>query len=167
MKRRTTTIARLGLCTALALILAYVETLFPPLYAAIPGIKMGLPNIVIIFVLFRFGPGAATVVSLVRVGAVSLLFGNPMTFAYSVAGAALSLTVMMLLKRSKLFSIVGISVSGGIFHNVGQILTAMLLLNTAELGYYMIVLAFTGTLSGALIGLCAGVILNRLPPPRV
>ena len=167
MKRRTTKIAQLGLCTALALILAYVESLFPPLFAAIPGIKMGLPNIVIIFVLFRFGLGPAAVVSLIRVAAVSLLFGNPMTFAYSVAGAVLSLAVMVLLKRSRLFSTVGISVAGGIFHNVGQILTAMVLLNTAELGYYMIVLAFTGTLSGALIGLCGSIILRRVPPKKV
>ena len=162
MKKTSLKIAQLGLCTALALILAYVESLFPPLFAAVPGIKVGLPNIAVIFVLFRFGFREATFVSCVRVVAVSLLFGNPMTFAYSIVGAVLSLSVMALLRKLDLFSIIGISVAGGVFHNVGQILTAMVLLNTAELGYYLIVLAVTGTLSGALIGICGGIAVRRI-----
>lgn len=158
--------AFLGLCTALALVLAYVESLLPPLSAAIPGIKMGLPNIVIIFLLYRMGLKAAAPVSLVRVLAVALLFGNMMGFAYSIAGATLSLLGMWLLQRLDFMSVVGVSVAGGVLHNLGQILMAMILLRTAELGYYLIVLAVTGTISGILIGICGALMIKRIPFPK-
>ena len=162
MDSKSKKISFLGIATSVALILAYVEVLLPPIFVAIPGIKLGLPNIAIIFVLFKYGVWNAAIVSFVRIVIVSLLFGNPMTFAYSVAGALLSLFVMAVLKKLGIFSIVGISVSGGVFHNMGQILTAMILLRTAELGYYMVVLAFTGTLSGIFVGLCSGLLLRHL-----
>jgi heptaprenyl diphosphate synthase len=162
MKHQSKKIALLGLCAGVALVLAYVEALLPPLYAAVPGIKLGLPNIAIIFILYRFGLREAAVVSFIRIVAVALLFGNPMTFAYSVAGAFLSLLVMTILRKLDLFSIVGVSVAGAVFHNVGQILTAMVLLGTAELGYYLIVLAITGTISGVLVGLCGGMAVKRV-----
>jgi heptaprenyl diphosphate synthase len=162
MKHQSKKIAFLGLCAGVALVLAYVEALLPPLYAAVPGIKLGLPNIAIIFILYRFGLREAAVVSFIRIVAVALLFGNPMTFAYSVAGAFLSLLVMTILRKLDLFSIVGVSVAGAVFHNVGQILTAMVLLGTAELGYYLIVLAITGTISGVLVGLCGGMAVKRV-----
>ena len=162
MRAATQKVAFLGLCTAVALVLAYVELLLPPLFAAVPGIKLGLPNIVIVFILYRFGLRYAATVSLVRILAVTLLFGNPMTLAYSIAGAVLSLAVMSLLKKMNFLSTVGVSVAGGVFHNVGQILVAMLLLRTAELGYYLIVLSVTGTISGILIGLCGGILAYRL-----
>ena len=162
MKPSTKRVAVLGLCTSLALILAYVEVLIPPLFSSIPGIKLGLPNIVIIFVLYNFGVIDAATVSFIRVAAVSMLFGNPMTFAYSFAGALLSITIMAILKRTNLLSTIGVSVAGGVFHNVGQILMAMLLLGTAELGYYLIILAITGTISGIFIGLCGGFAVKRV-----
>ena len=162
MRAATQKVAFLGLCTAVALVLAYVELLLPPLFAAVPGIKLGLPNIVIVFILYRFGLRYAATVSLVRILAVTLLFGNPMTLAYSIAGAVLSLAVMSLLKKMNFLSTVGVSVAGGVFHNIGQILVAMLLLRTAELGYYLIVLSVTGTISGILIGLCGGILAYRL-----
>ena len=162
MRAVTQKVAFLGLCTAIALVLAYVELLLPPLFASVPGIKLGLPNIVIVFILYRFGLRRAATVSLVRIAAVALLFGNPMTLAYSIAGAVLSLAAMALLKHLNFLSTVGVSVAGGVFHNVGQILVAMLLLRTAELGYYLIVLSVTGTISGILIGLCGGILANRL-----
>ena len=158
--------AFLGLCTALALILAYVEVLLPPLLSAVPGIKMGLPNIIIIFLLYRHGPVPAAAVSLTRVLLVALLFGNAMSLAYSLAGAILSLGVMALLRRLDFLSAVGVSVAGSVMHNVGQILMAMLLLGTAELGYYLIVLAVTGTVAGVFIGLCGSVLVRRVPPMR-
>ncbi|MBE6628144.1 MAG: Gx transporter family protein [Ruminococcaceae bacterium] len=145
------------------MVLAYAELLLPPLFTAIPGIKLGLPNIAIIFVLYRIGLGEAAAVSLVRMVAVSMLFGNPVTLAYSLAGGVLSLAGMAILKKTDLFSTVGVSVAGGVLHNVGQILMAMLLLGTAELGYYLIVLAITGTVSGILIGLCGGYLVKRVP----
>ncbi len=151
----------------MALILAYVEVLLPPIVTAIPGIKPGLPNIAIFFVLYRFGLPSAAAVSFVRIVLASLLFGNPMTFAYSVAGAVLSLGVMAILRRLNFLSEVGVSVAGGVMHNVGQILMAMLLLGTAELGYYLIVLAVTGTVSGIFIGLCAKTAIKRVPDIRM
>ncbi len=167
MRKNTQKIATLGLCTAVAMVFAYVELLLPPLFTAVPGIKLGLPNIAIIFILYRMGTKEAASVSFVRIVAVSLLFGNPMTFAYSMAGGVLSLAVMALLKRSDFFSMVGVSVAGGVLHNVGQILMAMLLLGTAELGYYLIVLAVTGTLSGIFVGLCGSFAVKRILMKRM
>ena len=163
MKGSAKNTAALGICTALALVFAYVEALLPPIYAAVPGIKLGLPNIVIIFALYRLGLWKASMISFVRVLIVSIIFGNFMMFAYSMAGAVLSLAVMAVLKKVDAFSTVGVSVAGAILHNVGQILMAMLLLGTAELGYYLIVLAITGTISGILIGSCGAVAIKRIP----
>ncbi|MBQ9119266.1 MAG: Gx transporter family protein [Lachnospiraceae bacterium] len=162
MKNSTKKIAFLGLCTAVALVLAYVEHLLPPLFSAVPGIKIGLPNIVIIFVLYRCGWREAVGVSLVRMIVVSFLFGNLMALIYSISGACFSMLVMILLKRMNFLSIVGVSVAGAVFHNVGQILAAMVLLGTAELGYYLIVLAVTGTISGIFVGLCGAIMVKRI-----
>ena len=159
--------AMLGMCASVALLLSYVETLFPPLFAAVPGIKIGLPNVAIIFLLYRFGIKEAAIVSFVRLLIVSMLFGNTMTLAYSVAGAVLSLLTMALLKRMNFLSTVGVSVAGGVSHNVGQILVAMVLLSTAEIGYYMIVLAVTGTVSGIFVGLCGAFLIKRLPDKKI
>ena len=163
MRPITKKIALLGLCTAVALVLAYIEVLLPPLFNAVPGIKIGLPNIIIIFVLYRFGFKEAAVVSLVRMIAVSFMFGNLMALIYSLAGASLSMLVMVILKKMRFLSVVGVSVAGGVFHNVGQILAAMLLLGTTELGYYLIVLTVTGTVSGIFVGLCGAIIVQQIP----
>ena len=163
MKNKSRTVAFLGLCTALAMILAYVEILIQPLFPSLPGIKMGLPNIVIVFLLYRRGPLYAAGVSLLRILLVSMLFGNVMALLYSLAGGILSLLVMALLRRFRILSPVGVSVAGGVTHNIGQILTAMLLLETAELGYYLVVLTVTGTVAGILVGLCGAVLIEKLP----
>ena len=155
------------MCASVALLLSYVETLFPPLFAAVPGIKIGLPNVAIIFLLYRFGVKEAAIVSFVRLIIVSMLFGNTMTLAYSVAGAVLSLLTMALLKRMNFLSTIGVSVAGGVSHNIGQILVAMVLLSTAEIGYYMIVLAVTGTISGIFVGLCGAFLIKRLPDKKI
>ena len=162
MKHSARKIALLGLCTAIAMVFAWVESQLPPLAVAVPGIKMGLPNIVIIFILYRIGWKEAAAVSFVRIVAVSLLFGNPVMIAYSLAGGLLSLLGMLLLKKTNCLSTVGVSVAGGVLHNVGQILMAMLIMSTAGLGYYMIVLAVTGTVSGIFVGLCGGFAVKRI-----
>ena len=163
MKRSAKTVALLGMCTAIAMVFAWVEIQLPPLVAAVPGIKLGLPNIAVIFILYRFGWKEAVAVSFVRIVAVSLLFGNPMVMAYSLAGGALSLLGMILLKKTNLLSTVGVSVAGGVLHNVGQILMAMIIMSTAGLGYYLIILAVTGTLSGVFVGLCGSFAVKRIP----
>ena len=161
-KNRTKKIAFLGLLASFAMVLSYLEYLLPPIYAALPGIKMGLPNIVIIFTLYRFGAREAIGVSLVRLVCVSLLFGNPVTFLYSLAGAILSLSLMILLKAVRCFSPVAVSAVGGIAHNLGQILVAILVLRTSQIAYYMIVLTFTGTVAGLLVGLAGFYLLKLL-----
>lgn len=163
MQNKTKTVALMGLLTALALVLAYVEVLLPPLFPAVPGIKMGLPNMVIVFLLYRRGVGAAAVVSLVRILLVAALFGNVMSMLYSLAGGFLSLLVMVLLRRLNKLSAVGVSVAGGVAHNVGQTLVAMLLLETTELAYYMVVLTVTGTVAGVFIGLGGSLLIKKIP----
>lgn len=154
-------VAVLGLCVALAMIMSYIESLFP-LNLAVPGIKMGLANIVIIFLLYRVGFSSACIVSLIRVFLVSMLFGNVMMMAYSIAGAVLSLAVMFVLKKCGKFSVVGVSIAGGIAHNAGQIIMAVILLGAKQIAYYLPVLAVTGTVTGVLIGIAASVVIKRV-----
>ena len=163
MHTKVKNIAFYGMCLSLALVLAYVEVLMPPVFASVPGIKMGLPNLILVFLLYRRGVMPAALVSLLRMVLVTLLFGNAMAFFYSLAGGVLSMAVMALLKRLNFLSVTGVSVAGAVCHNVGQILMAMLLLGTAELGYYLIVLAVTGTIAGLLIGLCGALLIRRIP----
>ena len=164
MKKNSSTksIAFLGISASVALLLSYIEFLLPPLFAAVPGIKIGLPNVIIIFVLYAVGAKAAAGVSFVRLCVSSLLFGNPVMFAYSAAGAVLSFLIMIILKKTDKLSAVGVSVAGGVSHNLGQIFVAMLLLNTPQIAYYMIVLTVTGTVSGVFIGLCGAYLVKRL-----
>ena len=152
-------VAVLGLCVALAMIMSYIESLFP-LNLAVPGIKMGLANIVIIFLLYRVGFSSACIVSLIRVFLVSMLFGNVMMMAYSIAGAVLSLAVMLVLKKCGKFSVVGVSIAGGVAHNAGQIIMAVILLGAKQIAYYLPVLAVTGTVTGVLIGIAASVVIS-------
>lgn len=161
--KETKKITYLGLLTGIALVLAYVEVLLPPLINSIPGIKIGLPNIAIIFVLYRFGVKYAAATSLVRIIIVSLLFGNPISAIYSLSGGFLSLLAMSLMKRIPIFSAVSVSVAGGVLHNVGQILAAMAILGTKELGYYMIVLAISGTVAGIFVGIAASIAIKKVP----
>ena len=160
MKIKTKTLVFLSLFTAVAMVLSYIEAILPPIWSAVPGIKMGLPNIIIIFLLYRLSAKQAAAVSLVRILLSALLFGNAVTLLYSLAGAVLSLAVMAILKKIDRFSMIGVSVLGGVFHNLGQILMAMLILETAEIGYYMIILTVTGTIAGVLVGIL-GALLTR------
>lgn len=160
MKIKTKTLVFLSLFTAVAMVLSYIEAILPPIWSAIPGIKIGLPNIIIIFLLYRMSVKSAAAVSLVRILLSALLFGNAVTLLYSLAGAILSLTVMAVLKKIDRFSMIGVSIVGGVFHNLGQILMAMLILETAEIGYYMIILTVTGTIAGVLVGIL-GALLTR------
>lgn len=159
---RTKRITYLALFASLALLLSYVEMLLPPIFTAVPGIKMGLPNIIIIVILYRFGIKEAAVVSFVRLTIVTILFGSIMMFWYSLAGALLSMTIMGVLKKLDFMSTVGVSVAGAIMHNLGQIIVAILLLHTTEIAYYMIVLSITGTIAGIFIGLCGALMHKRL-----
>ena len=159
--KKTKRLVLLAMLTAVAMILSYVESLLPSV--GIPGVKMGLANIAVIFALFRFGWKEAAVLSLVRVVLVSLLFGGVGAMLYSLAGAVLSLAVMALLRRIDRFSTVGVSVAGGVAHNAGQILMAMLILQTKQLLGYLPVLAVSGIAGGVLTGLVAALLIRRIP----
>lgn len=159
--KKTKRLVLVAMLTAVAMILSYVESLLPSV--GIPGVKMGLANIAVIFALFRFGWKEAAALSLVRVVLVSLLFGSVGAMLYSLAGAVLSLAVMALLRRIDRFSTVGISVAGGVAHNAGQILMAMLILQTKQLLGYLPVLAVSGIAGGVLTGLAAALLIRRIP----
>ncbi|MBQ8789625.1 MAG: Gx transporter family protein [Oscillospiraceae bacterium] len=163
---KTKKVAMLGLTIALAMIMSYIEALVP-LSFAVPGIKMGLANIVIIFVLYKIGTKEAILVSIIRVILVSLLFSNVMAMAYSIAGAVLSLSVMWFLKKTDKFSFVGVSIAGGIMHNVGQIIMAVILLGTEQIALYLPVLIITGTATGVVIGIVSGLVINRFKNIRL
>ncbi len=156
-------IALYGILIALAFILSWLETLLPnPLEGMVPGIKLGLANLVVIITLLRFGFLPATAISLVRVLLTAFTFGNMSMFFYSLAGAILSLLIMQLSKSLRCFSPTGISISGGLAHNLGQILVAVIVLGNSLI-YYLPYLILGGCISGFLIGLLASLILRRLP----
>lgn len=154
-------VAVYGVCIALAMVLSYVEALVP-LSVAVPGVKLGLANIAVMYALYRLGAKGACVISLLRVFLVSILFGNAMTLIYSLAGAALSLAVMLLMKKSGTFGITGVSIAGGVAHNIGQIAVAAFVLNTAGLMYYLPPLLVSGTVAGIAVGAVSAVLVKRI-----
>ena len=166
MKNKARTTALLGVCLSVAMVLSYIEFLLPPVWSAVPGIKLGLTNIIVIYLLYRLGTPYAAAVSLLRVLLSALLFGSVMTLIYSLSGAILSLLVMSVLRRIDKFSEIGVSIAGAVSHNLGQILAAVVILATREIGYYMIVLAFTGTVAGIFVGLCASMLMKYLKPEK-
>ena len=159
---KTKKLTAMALLTGAAMILSYVESLLPSV--AVPGVKLGLANIAVIFALCRLGWREALGISAVRVVMVSMLFGSMSALLYSLAGAVLSLLVMALLIKLDRFSTVGVSVAGGVAHNFGQILMAILLLGTARLIYYYPILVLTGVAGGVVTGLAAAALIRRIPP---
>ena len=151
----------MALAIALTMILSFVESQVPAL-VAIPGVKVGLANIAVIFVLYKLGWKEAVLVSLIRVGLISILFGNFASLFYSFAGAVVSLTGMILLKQIKDLSLVAVSVSGGVLHNIGQIAMASILLETNVVKYYLPFLVLSGTLAGIAVGVAAAIIIKRV-----
>ena len=155
MKRKT---AYLGLFAAVAIIFGYVESLVP-VFTGIPGIKLGLANLAVLFILDRYSFKEAALVSVVRILVIGFMFGNLFSILYSLAGAALSLTVMDLLKKHSGFSLIGISVAGGVTHNIGQLIVAMIV----SLMVYAPALLVSGVLAGILIGGLTKEVVGRLP----
>ncbi len=146
---------------ALAMIFSYIET-FIPIPFFLPGMKLGLANIITMIALYKMGTKDAAIISIVRILLSALLFGNVFSLAYSLAGGLFSLAVMILLKKTDRFSITGVSIAGGVGHNIAQIGVAAILLDTAELIYYLPVLLITGAVTGCLIGLLGGLIIKKL-----
>lgn len=159
---KTKKVALTGLLIALALILSYLESLVPMSFA-VPGIKLGLPNLVVVFALYRLRPSVAAAISLVRVALVAILFGSVLSLAYSAAGAVCSFLVMLLLRKTGRFGCTGVSVAGAVTHNLAQIAAAAVLLQTGALAWYLPVLLLSGTLAGVCIGLLAALCVRRIP----
>ena len=159
---KTKKLTTLAMTITFALILSYIESRIPAL-VAIPGIKVGLANIAVIFTLYKFGLKEAIGVSFVRVVIVSMLFGSPVSMIYSVAGAFLSLAAMVILKKLTPLKEIAVSVCGGIMHNVGQIAMASIMLSTNVVAYYLPFLILSGTLAGIAVGAAAALLINRVP----
>ena len=158
--QRTKRLALLSLGVAVAMLLSYIESLIPSV--AIPGVKLGLANVAVMIVLYKLGAWNAVAVSLVRVFLVALLFGSPVSLIYGALGAIFSLALMITLKKYAPFSPLGVSVAGGVAHNMGQICGACFVMGTAKVAYYLPVLLLSGVLSGIFVGICAGLIIKKL-----
>jgi heptaprenyl diphosphate synthase len=125
--------------------------------------KLGLTNLVVMMALYKMSAKDAIALNFVRIVLVSLTFGNAFSLIYSLAGGMLSCLVMILLKKSGRFGMLGVSVAGGVFHNIGQILVAMVLLETWQIASYVVVLWVSGVAAGVVIGILSGEIVRRLP----
>ena len=162
MKTKKLTV--MALITAVAMILSFVESQIPA-FVAVPGVKVGLANIAVVFALYKLGWKEAVAISLVRVVMVSMLFGSIASLFYSLAGAALSLAGMSLLKKTGRFTEIMVSVTGGILHNIGQIAMACLILETAALRYYLPFLLVSGIIAGVVVGLVSAALVQRVKLP--
>ena len=148
----TKRIAKMSMLVALAIIFSYIEFLIP-INLGVPGIKLGLVNLVIVIALYTMKTVDVWLISILRILILGFMFGSGMSIIYSIAGAVLSLLVMCIIKRIKGFSIVGVSIAGGVCHNIGQVLVAMLVVETTGILYYMPALLVAGIITGAIIGI--------------
>lgn len=154
-------LAIVSLFTAAALLLSYIESLFP-FFFGVPGMKLGLANLAVVTALYYYGWREALAVNILRVFLAGLLFGNLFSILFSLAGAAFSF-VFMLLARKLGLSIYGVSMAGGVFHNIGQLLAAAFIVETVSIGYYAPFLLIAGLVTGLLIGVMGKEVLRRLP----
>ncbi|MCI6242712.1 MAG: Gx transporter family protein [Lachnospiraceae bacterium] len=155
--------AFLGVFLALAMICSYIEMLIPFNFG-IPGVKLGLTNIVVVLMLYTIGTREAIMVSVLRILLMGILFGNVMSIVYSLAGGILSFLVMAILKKTGQLGCISVSVAGGISHNIGQILAAAVVVNSFSILYYLPVLLIAGVVTGLLIGILAQELIVRLKP---
>ena len=155
-------VALTGMMASLALIFSYVEVLFP-FNAGIPGVKLGLANLVPLIILYRLDARYAFAANLIRVILAGLLFSGLFAALYSLAGSLASFLVMYLLKKTRLFSVIGVSTAGGVFHNLGQLTVAMLAVSGPQLIHYMPVLIISGMIAGIIVGIGAAILLDRIP----
>ena len=154
-------ISMYGILVALAFIASYIEVLIPFNFH-VPGMKLGLANIVVLIALYTGGEKAGITVSIIRIILVGFTFGNPYSAIYGLSGGVLSLLVMILLRRTDFFGIIGVSMAGGVVHNLGQLVCAMVLLKLPAVSIYLSYLIFSGTITGGVIGFIDEEIVKRL-----
>lgn len=162
---RTSKLTIAALMAALALIFSYIEVLIPFNFG-IPGIKLGIANLVIIVALYYLGTRYALLINIIRILIGGLLFSGVFGMLYSMAGALLSMLVMVLVKKCGLFSVTGVSMAGGVAHNLGQLLVAAFLVSNLKIFVYFPVLVISGVVSGAVIGILAYLVLKKLPAAK-
>lgn len=154
-------LSEIALMVTLALIFSYVEAIIP-YNPGIPGIKLGIANIVAIIALYKFSWREAVTVNAIRIIIAGLLFNGVFGAIYSMAGSLVSLLGMVILKKTKLFSVAGVSMAGGVLHNVGQLFVAAFIIEDVRIFFYFPVLLFSGLIAGLAIGIAADIILRRL-----
>lgn len=157
----TKKIALCGVLTALAMIFSYIESVIP-IPIPVPGIKLGVVNIAVITILYVLGVKEAIVINLLRIALTALLFGNVNSFLFSISGAVLSLTIMIIMKRLDFFSCIGVSVCGGVMHNVGQIIAAVFIMGSEAIVLYLPVLIVSGVFTGVVIGVVSGIVAKHV-----
>ncbi|MDR1550793.1 MAG: Gx transporter family protein [Hungatella sp.] len=150
-----------GMLIALAFVLSFVETLIP-ISLGIPGVKLGLANLVTIVGLYTVGTGGTVFISLLRIVLTGFTFGNLFAMLYSLGGWSLSLLIMVLCKRKNWMGTTGISILGGVGHNIGQVCVAALVVKQAGVFFYLPMLLVAGTAAGLLIGILGGMIISRI-----
>lgn len=158
--KKTKNVALFGMMVALAFTFSYLESLIPFNFG-IPGVKLGLANLVVVVALYTMKPSEAFSIAVIRIFLAGLTFGNAYSIAYSLCGGILSFAVMLLMKKTKL-SIVGVSMMGGISHNIGQIIVAAIVMETARIAYYLPVLLVAGLATGLLLGIVSKLIVSRV-----
>ena len=166
MKTNTKRLVTLSVSVAVAMLLSFVESQIPAFFP-IPGIKLGLANVATVFVLYKLGWKEAIAVSATRVCLSSVLFGSVSAFFYAIAGALLSLAVMILLKLARVFSKSVVSIAGGVAHNIAQIGVSMLILQTDVVILYLPALIISGILTGAVIGLIAAMLVSKVDLDKI
>jgi len=159
--KSTKNIGITSLFLALALVLSYIETLLP-VFIPIPGLKIGLPNLVIIIILYLYDLKTVSLINVMRIFIAGFMFGSAFSIVYSLAGAFLSMIIMALMKKTRKFSIVTVSSAGGIFHNLGQIIMAAIVMENYYIFTYFPVLFIGGLITGIVIGIIARELLPRL-----
>ena len=161
MRNNTLKLTTLAITISIAMILSFIESRIPA-FVAIPGIKVGLANIAVFFALYKLGVKEAITVSIIRVILVSMLFGSPISMIYSICGAVLSLTSMIIIKYFTPLNEVTVSVAGGVMHNIGQIIAASFMLGTNVVIYYLPFLLLSGTIAGVVVGIAAALLIKRV-----
>ncbi len=154
-------VALYGMLISVALVASYIESIIPIPYP-VYGMKIGLANIVIIWVLYSMGIKAAAIISFARVLIAGFLFGNLYSMIFSLVGAGISLGVMFLLKKTKKFSVVGVSIAGGVCHNLGQIIVAAIVLENIRITFVFPVLIISGLIAGIAIGILGGILFRKI-----
>ena len=161
-RSRSKSIAAVALLTALALIFSYVEAIIP-FNIGIPGVKLGIANIVVVIALYLFDWRYALAVNVIRIFAAGFLFSGVFGIIYSLAGGLTSLLIMILLKKTDLFSVIGVCAAGGVMHNMAQLMTAAFLVSNLRIFVYFPVLLFSGIACGVITGIISTLILHRIP----